>query len=185
APTVQACDESTLYLTSIPADVNAENDINQTPKDTAVNGALITNDQGVATVTSVTINGTPTAVPTGNTGVTINNVAGVDKNGVAVANAGSITIKEDGTYIFTPAAGFTGTINPITYIGKGAGANTDTASLSIEVVPNILPAGNNPPTAQNDVNTTELNTDVTSTLLSNDSDTDGDNIVITNASIKD
>ncbi|WP_263010379.1 Ig-like domain-containing protein [Polaribacter sejongensis] len=160
-------------------DVNTENDINQTPKDMPVDGALLTNDENVTSVTSVIINGTATAVPTGTTGITINNVPGVDENGVAVANAGSITIKDDGTYTFTPTTGFTGTINPITYTGEGANNETDTATLNIEVVPNILPSGNNPPTALNDVATTELNTTVNSTILSNDSDPDGDNLTVT------
>ncbi|MGJ8759068.1 MAG: beta strand repeat-containing protein, partial [Polaribacter sp.] len=159
--------------------VNTENDINQTPKDTPVDGALLTNDENVTSVTSVIINGTTTAVPTGNTGVTITNVPGVDENGVAVANAGSIIIKEDGTYTFTPTVGFTGTIDTITYTGEGANNITDTATLNIEVVPNILSNGNNPPTAQDDVATTELNTTVSSTLLSNDSDPDSDALTVT------
>ncbi|WP_166388056.1 Ig-like domain-containing protein, partial [Polaribacter sp. 11A2H] len=110
APTVQACDEATLYLTSIPADVNAENDINQTPKDTPVDGQLLTNDEGVASVTA-----------TGFTLGTAKTVAGVDENGNNVANAGSLTINGNGTYTFTPTTGFTGTIDPVTYTGKGAG----------------------------------------------------------------
>ena len=181
--TPQTCDEATLYLTSIPAGFTAKNDINQTPQDTAVNSSLTTNDQGGnITVTSVLINGNSTAfaVPAGNTGVTINNVPGINKEGFAVTNAGSIIIKEDGTYTFTPSPGFTGTIDPITYTGKGDGIATDTATISIEVLPNELPSSN-PPTAQNDVHTTEVNTTVNSTVLSNDTDLEGDNLTITSA----
>ncbi|WP_165733994.1 tandem-95 repeat protein [Polaribacter sp. 20A6] len=160
--------------------VNAENDINQTPKDTPVNGALLTNDENVTSVTIVTINGIDHTIPaeTGGTpgSVEVANVPGVDENGNLVANAGTLLIKSDGIYTFTPFIGFTGTINPITYTGSGAEDATDTAILSIEVIPNVLP-GNNPPTAQNDVNTTELNTPITNgKILTNDSDSDGDTL---------
>ncbi|MGJ8761985.1 MAG: Ig-like domain-containing protein, partial [Polaribacter sp.] len=93
---------------------------------------------------------------------------------------GSLTINGDGTYTFVPAAGFTGTIDPVTYTGTGDDGATDTATLSIEVIPNVQP-NSNPPTAQNDVNTTEVNTPVNSNLLNNDSDTDGDIITVTSA----
>ena len=159
-----------MYLTSIPTDVNADNDINQTPQDTTVDGTLLTNDEGI---TSIKATGFVLGSPT--------QVSGLDENGSPVTNAGSLTLNGDGTYTFTPTTGFTGTIDPVTYIGTGAGIGTDTAILSIEVLPNILPVGNNPPTAQNDVNTTEINTTVTSTILNNDSDPDGDTVTVTSA----
>ncbi|QXP62537.1 tandem-95 repeat protein [Polaribacter sp. HaHaR_3_91] len=163
----QACDKATLYLTSIPAAVIAENDINQTPQDVEVDGQLTTNDQGVL---SVTADGFVLGTP--------KQVSGKDKNGNAVANAGMLTINGDGTYTFKPAAEFTGSIDPVTYTGTGAGNISDTALLSIEVIPNIL-SGNNPPTAQNDVNTTELNTPIINgKILSNDSDPDGDELTV-------
>ena len=164
--TPSACDTATLYLTSIPTDVIAENDINQTPQDIPVDGQLTTNDHGVISVTAA---GFTLGIP--------KQVAGKDKNGNDVNNAGSIIINSNGTYTFTPAAGFTGTINPITYTGTGSGNITDTATLSIEVIPNVL-TSNNPPTAQNDVNTTELDKTLNSTVLSNDSDPDSEDILI-------
>ncbi|QVY63992.1 cadherin-like domain-containing protein [Polaribacter sp. Q13] len=183
--TTPACDQATLYLTSIPVDITAENDINQTPQDTPVDGALLTNDEGVDSVTTVKVGTTDYTVPTATGGtpgsIVITNVPGVDENGNLVTNAGTITIKSDGTYSFEPTAGFTGTIDPITYTGKGDGTATDTAILSIEVIPNVQP-NSNPPTAQNDVNTTEVNTTITNaTVLSNDSDLDGDTLTVTAA----
>ncbi|WP_343328850.1 cadherin-like domain-containing protein [Polaribacter staleyi] len=166
--TPQACDEATLYLTSLPITIIAKDDINQTPQNTSVSGQLITNDEGVVSVT----------VSHFDLG-TAKQVSGIDKNGDPVTNAGMLTINGDGTYTFMPATDFTGTINPITYIGTGIQGTTDTAILSIEVIPNILP-GNNPPTAQNDVNTTELNIPITNgKILSNDSDPDGDTLTVT------
>ncbi|OAD45843.1 Ig-like domain-containing protein [Polaribacter atrinae] len=162
------------------------NDINQTPQDTPINGDLLTNDENIASVTKVKIGTTDYTVPPEASGtpgsVTITNVPGVDKNGNAVANAGTITIKSDGNYTFVPAAGFTGTIDPVTYTGTGDDGATDTASLSIEVLPNVQP-NSNPPTAQNDVNTTELNTNINSNVISNDSDPDGDALTVSSADV--
>ncbi len=166
--------------------IAAYNDINQTPQDIPVNGALLTNDENIASVTTVKIGTTDYTVPpeTGGTpgSVTITNVPGVDKDNNTVANAGTIIIRSDGTYTFTPAAGFTGIINPITYTGEGTNGATDTASLTIKVIPTLLP-GNNPPTAQNDVSTTEVNTTINSTILTNDSDPDGDTLTVTEGTI--
>lgn len=170
--TPQACDEATLYLTSIPKAVIAENDINQTPQDTPVSGQLMTNDEGVTSVTGATIGGSPFTLGTAK------QVAGVDRNGNPVTNAGSLVINANGTYTFTPATGFVGTINPVTYTGAGTNGGTDTAILSIEVLPVLVP-GNNPPVAQNDVNTTEVNVTISSGVLPNDSDPDGDVLTVT------
>ena len=162
--------------------ISAYNDINQTPRDTPVNGALLTNDENISSVSTVTIGSITTNVTTDASGTTITNVPGTDKNGNPVLNAGTITIKSDGTYTFTPTAGFIGNINPITYTGEGTNGEEETAYLTIKVIPTILP-GNNPPTAQNDVSTTEINTSINSTVLTNDSDPDGDNLTVSSADV--
>jgi hypothetical protein len=173
----QACDQATLYLTSLPRTIIAENDINQTPLNVPVSGQLMTNDEGVTSITSASIGGTNIPL------ATATSVAGVNDAGTAIPVAGSIIINSNGTYTFTPTTGFTGTINPITYIGAGANSSSDNAILSIEVFPRVV-AANDPPVAQNDVNSTEVNVTITgSTLLNNDSDPDGNTLTVTAASI--
>ena len=60
-------------------------------------------------------------------------VAGVDINGNPVANAGTLTINANGTYTFTPTAGFVGSINVPYTITDALGA-TSTAILHIDVL---------------------------------------------------
>ncbi|MBP1663209.1 MAG: hypothetical protein H6Q19_349, partial [Bacteroidetes bacterium] len=164
--------QNNFGLTSIVA----ENDINQTPLNTPTSGQLLTNDEGVTSITGATIGGNAFILGTAK------QVSGVDDNGNSVANAGSLTINSNGTYTFTPASGFTGTINPVTYTGTGLNGATETAILSIEVLSKLTP-GNNPPVAQNDVNSTTVGITINSTVLSNDSDPNGDTITVTSASI--
>ncbi len=174
--TPSVCDEATLYLTSLPRGIIAENDIQQTPMNTAVSGQLMTNDEGVTSISSATIGGSSFTL-----GVA-KQVSGIDDAGNTIANAGLLTINGVGTYSFTPASGFTGTINPVTYVGAGANNSTDNAILSIEVLPVVLP-GNNPPVAQNDVASTEMGISVSSTVLSNDSDPDGNSLTVISSSV--
>ncbi len=172
----QICDQATLYLTCLPRTIIAENDINQVPMNTTVSGQLMTNDEGVTSISSANIGVTNIPLATATT------VSGIDDSGTAVANAGTITINSNGTYTFTPALGFIGTINPITYVGTGANGATDNAILSIEVLPKVNP-GNNPPVAQNDVASTDVNIAVSSSVMPNDSDPDGNTLTVTDASI--
>jgi len=175
---LKACDDATLYLTSLPISVNAKDDINQTSMNMSCSADLKTNDDGVTGIVSASIGGTniPLSTPT--------IVSGINDAGNAVANAGSITIESDGYYSFSGAPGFIGTINPITYIGKGIFSyiGTDDAILSIEVLPEVYPS-NNPPVAQNDVTSTVVNIAISSSVMPNDSDPDGNALVVTNANI--
>ena len=74
---------------------------------------LLSNDSDAnndaLTITSFTVGGTTTTLSS-NTGT------------YTIANAGTITIRSDGSYDFTPAAGFTGPVPPITYsVSDGTG----------------------------------------------------------------
>ncbi len=155
----------------------ANNDINQIPVNSNVSGLLSTNDKDIASVNSATILGDPFTF-----GVS-KDVSGIDRSGNPVLVAGSLTINADGTYTFIPATDFVGMIIPVIYTGTGVNGGTDTAILSIEVLPKLVTSGNNPPVAQNDVSSTEVNVTVTSTVMNNDSDPDGDPITISGASI--
>ena len=127
-----------------------------TPEDTPISGNILTNDSDVdvgdtLSVTQFTVdvdgNGTiglgeTFTVPPGGSVTTPTIV-------VDGKNAGTITIASDGSYTFTPAQDFNGTIPIITYTvndGSGAVNNTATATLSISVTPvNDPPVATTPP----------------------------------------
>ncbi|MDQ8003742.1 MAG: Ig-like domain-containing protein [Pedobacter sp.] len=103
------------------------------------------------------------------TGFSIAGVIGTPTIGIAftIPNVGSITIHADGSYSFTPAANYNGTVPEITYTvsdGKGGAA---TAKLNITVT-----SVNDVPVAVNDNATTTPFTPVVIDILANDSDID-------------
>lgn len=143
----------------------AKNDIAQTPQDTPVSGDLLTNDTNITKVTSITVGGVTTAVPgTGTVDVTM--------------PEGTLTIASDGTYTFTPTTGFTGQVPEITYEGEDANGNKDTAVLDIDVIPNPSSTSNTPPTANDDTNTVKQGGTVTTNVLANDGDPNGDPLTV-------
>ena len=87
---------------------------------------------------------------------------------------GTVTINPDNTVTYTPNAGFVGT-DTFTYTVSDGRGGTDTARVTVTVVPQL----NRPPTAVDDVVTTDVNTPVTIRVLENDSDPDGDIIRVT------
>ncbi len=176
-------DEATLYVTVLPNENTtvAENDINQTPQDTPVAGNVLTNDtdeegdsQTVQSATFLNAAGMETNLPLG-TPTDIYDEAGI--------LAGSITLNADGSYDFTPATDYTGEV-PVEYVVVDDNGNpaTDAATLSIEVMPVDDPAQNDPPIANDDTNTTEMDTDVSGNIIDpNDSDPEGDALTVTSA----
>ncbi|MET3761790.1 VCBS repeat-containing protein [Sphingomonas sp. UYEF23] len=107
----------------------------------------------------------------------------IDGNPLTVTTAtspdGSVVINSDGTITFTPNADFNGTAT-ITYtISDGAGG---TASATATVI--VAPV-NDPPVATNDTATTNEDTPVTVSVLTNDRDVDADTLTVTSASSPD
>ena len=150
--------------------VSAENDINQTPINTPVSGSIVTNDkdpQGdVFTVTAAVVNGVPLVLD----GTTVNTIPGV----------GTLVIGNNGAYTFTPATGWTGDVPPIHYTITDAKNAKDTAILTIKVMPN--PNGTpQPPVANDDTNRAEQGQTITSKILSNDADPEGQTITVISA----
>ena len=94
------------------------------------------------------------------------------------ANIGSATISADKkTIIFTPANGFTGTVSFDYFISDGKGGTASaTETVTVEAPANTAPV------AVDDTVTTPLNTPVTLDTIANDSDADGDDLVITQIS---
>jgi len=85
---------------------------------------------------------------------------------------GTITRNEDGTPLYTPAAGFTGT-DSFEY-SISVGGQTQSATVTVTVNPN-----NGPDAIEDSVTTRQDAPPVDIDVLSNDFDLDGDNIVLT------
>ncbi len=162
------CDTAFLTITVDPLPttgintVIANNDENVS-YGSAVSGDVDANDkdpQGNAfTVTAVT----------GSTPGTLFTVAGVDQNGNPVANAGTLVINANGTYTYTPAAGFVGSISVPYSITDALGA-ISTAVLSIDVLRDPNGPANDPPFAGDDFGYTTVNTPVGGSFIANDND---------------
>jgi len=94
---------------------------------------------------------------------------------------GTITINADGSFSFTPTAGFSGGLPPIVYVVSDGGL-TSFGSLFISI------EATGPPEAQNDFDTTDINTllnIVAPGVLANDSYEDLNNVNITSITIND
>ncbi|MBD8083857.1 beta strand repeat-containing protein [Chryseobacterium caseinilyticum] len=155
--------------------IDAKNDINETPRNTPVSGSVLTNDIAIGIAVS------PTVLPTylNAAGIATAFVYGTPANVYSVAGvlAGSMTFNSNGTYTFTPTATFIGTV-PVNYTAVNGAGFTDSAVLEIKVVSNVNTYFNNPPIALNDTGITKINTNLTSTVLGNDSDPDGNTITV-------
>ncbi|MFN8486049.1 MAG: ELWxxDGT repeat protein [Caldilineaceae bacterium] len=84
---------------------------------------------------------------------------------------GSLTLHADGSFVYSPTANFNG-VDSFTYIVSN-GVLSDTGSVNITVTP-----VNDDPVAVADHSTVMAGQAVTITVLTNDSDLDGDNLVI-------
>ena len=83
------------------------------------------------------------------------------------------TVSHDGTDVtYTPEAGFSG-IDTFDYTVSDGNGGTDTATIIVAVA-----SVNDSPVAQNDSAATDKDTPVTISVLANDSDPDGDSLVI-------
>jgi hypothetical protein len=92
-----------------------------------------------------------------------------------------IVINPDGSYEFTPATDYVGE-EVITYevCDDGSPVACETATLTINVLPDPTTDGsNNAPLATDDTNTVEQGGTVTSSILGNDNDPDGDVLTVT------
>ena len=97
----------------------------------------------------------------------------------ATATNGTVVIEADGTLTYTPNANFNGT-DTITYEISDGNGGTSTAAVTVEVAPI-----NDPPVAADDAVTTDEDTPVTIGVLGNDTDIDGDDLTVTDATSAD
>lgn len=146
-----------VTIATCPNTTVAVDDFINTPEGVAATGNALTNDydpQGnTQTVTAVTT----TDTPSGN---------------------GTFSIDAGGNYTYTPDPGFTGEDSfTYTVCDDGTPVVCDMATVHVEVIADPV-NGNNPPLADPDYALTEVDVPVTGSLISNDNDPDGDNLVI-------
>jgi large repetitive protein len=94
----------------------------------------------------------------------------------ATAANGTVVINPDGTVTYTPNANFFG-VDTITYTISDGQGGSSTATVTVTVA-----SVNDVPVAGNDTATTPEDAPVTIPVLANDSDADGDPLVVTAAS---
>ena len=152
------CDTATVTILVLP-DYNgpdndppfAGDDFALTPQEVAVSGDLLVNDYDI-NGDPITINTTPISGPSN----------------------GSVVINSNGTYTYTPGTGFTGTDQFVYEICDDGTPNLCAqATAYITVYPD-----NNPPVAVDDFNNTLVDTPVSGSVITNDSDPDGDNLTV-------
>ena len=127
--------------------------------------------------------GDGTADGTGTVGTPVV-IGGQTTTGLPVSNAGTLVLNADGTYTFTPAPDFHGSIDvPYTICDNGVPVACTTAILHIDVLPDINGPLNDPPFAGDDFNYTTLNTPVNGDFTNNDSDPNGNPISVNGITI--
>jgi gliding motility-associated-like protein len=149
--TPQACDKATVYLTILPINHPpvAINDLNSTNKDKPVSGNVLTNDSD-PDGDLLKVNTTPIISP---------------KNG-------NLKLNPDGTYTYTPNAGFAGT-EKFTY--QVCDNQTPALCAQAEVTITVInpSAINNPPVANEDSYYGKADSPVKGNVLTNDWDPEG------------
>lgn len=146
----------------------AQNDTGVTKKGVSMNGNLLANDSDpdgdALTVTGINQGSGTIAIGT------ITQVSGADTQGNPVANAGTVTILADGSFVFVPSLNFTGEIDPITYTISDGNGGAATAVLYITV----LEDKGNTTFANDDANTASKGETMSGNTLNNDFDPEGD-----------
>lgn len=178
-----ACDTAYLSITVDPLPATGNSVIANNDEDisygAAITGNLLVNDRDPKNYTfSVSLfrydtNGD--GIPDVNTLPGTVTVAGVNIFGSPVANAGTLTINANGNYTFTPAAGFTGSVNAFYTITNSSGAQS-LATIHFEVLANTNGIQNDPPFAGDDFGYTTVNKAVTASFINNDKDYNNDSL---------
>ncbi|MFA7470246.1 MAG: cadherin-like domain-containing protein, partial [Weeksellaceae bacterium] len=153
-------------------------DFNQTPVDVAVTGNVLTNDKGdtlqVSEASYMDENGNYQSLA-------LDTATDVyDADGIL---AGALTLSNTGAYTFVPATGFVGTVAPVQYTATDVNGLTDVTTLTIKVLPDMNGSDSNPPVAQDDFGMGWGDMPISGNLLYNDSDPDGDDLVVTQITV--
>lgn len=189
-----AVDTANLRITVNPLpgvanSIIANNDENRVFGGATVSSTLFVNDrdpQGnpfTLTGYMYDTNGDGTPDGTGTVGAPVT-VGGVTSSGAPVSNAGTLTINANGTYTFTPVQDFTGSIDvPYTICDNVVPPACANAILHIDVLIDANGPLNDPPQPGDDFAYTKINTPVTSTFITNDSDPNNDPVSLNGTTI--
>ncbi len=161
--------------TSIANGVIANNDENISYGNPVSNNVLTNDRDPQANAFSLTAfnydtNGDGTPDGTGTVGTAVI-IGGVTTIGSPISNAGTLTLNTDGSYTFTPATDFHGSVDlPYTICDNGIPVACTNANLHIDVLVDLNDAANDAPIAGDDFNYTNINTAVNGSFVNNDSD---------------
>ncbi|MFB8344880.1 Ig-like domain-containing protein, partial [Brucella cytisi] len=154
----------TLEVTPVNDPPVAADDDGTTPEDTTLSGDVLANDTDIEgddlTLVGFQVAGISGTFAAGST--------------ATISGIGTVTINADGTYTLIPAANYTGPVPQITYIISDGNGGTDTATLDLVVTP-----VNDPPVANDDDASTPQDTPLNGNVIDNDTDVDGDTVVVT------
>ena len=161
----------------------AVNDAARTLIATPVSGNVIANDYDAQgnTVTVTAAKADTDGDGLSDDAITVGTSVGVygKNSGGSTVAAGTLVQNANGTYTFTPAAGFTGEVSyTYTICDNGIPVACDEATVVITVYP-APTAGNDPPVAVNNSYLTSINTTVSGNVLPNDYDPDNDPLIVT------
>ncbi len=109
---------------------------------------------------------------------------GIDTSSIVLtslppANQGVVTISPDGSLLFTPATGFFGTVDPFYYEICDTGTPLPSLCATAGAIIITVEEGNKPPVGNNDDYTTSEDIPILDNVLVNDTDPDGDGLVVT------
>ena len=93
------------------------------------------------------------------------------------SNGGVVVVNADGTFDYTPSAGFIG-VDTFDYSVADPSGEADQASVEINVYPDPDPGLNDNPDANDDVATTPMNISVIGNALNNDTDLNSDPLTV-------
>ena len=150
----------------------ADDETNSTPEDTTLTvpasaGVLVGDtdvDGNTLSVTQFTVAGVTGTFTAGST--------------ATISGVGTLRINADGSYVFTPAANYNGSVPVATYTVSDGNGGTDTATLTLTVTP-----VNDAPVADDETNSTPEDTTLTvpasAGVLVGDTDVDGNTLSVT------
>ncbi|KAG1647844.1 hypothetical protein GQR58_030292 [Nymphon striatum] len=145
--------EHTVYVNEVSDGPVAEDDTAETPEDTPITIDVLDNDTD----------------PDGDETLFISEASVPEEQGTVEI--------VDNQLVFTPAEDFNGPVT-ISYTAEDPDGNEAPAEVSVNVTP-----VNDAPAAEDDSDVTDLNTPVRVDLLANDSDVDGDDLTVTEATV--
>ena len=136
-----------------------------------VNDAPVVLDDNFAVGANTTLNVIASGVLANDTDIEGDPLTAVLDSG---PSDGSLTLNADGSFDYTPDAGFVG-IDTFTYFANDGFDDSLTAAI---VTITVTAAPNTPPEAMDDSASTDEDTSVGIDLLANDTDDDGDNLTV-------